>query len=626
MRAPRPSRSHPTAPADLAVELSRVAALMRKGRADDAAEKLQELDTRYPDRVDVLSELVGAFQAAGAVEEARAVADRLVRLHPRDPLALQLQIGADLAAEAPATAITHARAFLAAHPHDPWAPSAARMADELDALLRDAAAAYHIAPADAHAAFDLQEQAMKHLMEGRLPAARRAVATLRRRAPHMVTAVINLALLEWEESQRVPAMNTLRQALAVEPDSHHARSLLVRFLFLSGDVEAAAAEGAWLRGRTLEGDDHLDCAIAFSWLGDDAAVLDCLDGALAAARKHLEGPPPALLLHLGAVAAVRSGNERRARQLWRTAQRSSDPPAVIYTNLDDQQLPVVERHGPWAFEMEEWLGDAFVTTVERFLQRGDERSFRRTLRNTAKTHPGLARLVPAILDRASPILTDTILQMVGDGTVPVMTGTAEAVVAFTLGQRGSDALRLRASQVAMRHGWLPNGEHRMWRGGRWETMLLMGCEIHDEPLIDHPSRIARAMEHAIAALRSGDLATAETLLQAALLVRPDAPDVRHNLAKLRELQGRYDETIAISRDIHARLPDYLFARVSLASDALKHGRLDEARALIDPLMLRSRLHFSELRALVDIQVQIALAEGNAGKAKRWRELGAVVEE
>jgi hypothetical protein len=73
----------------------------------------------------------------------------------------------------------------------------------------------------------------------------------------------------------------------------------------------------------------------------------------------------------------------------------------------------------------------------------------------------------------------------------------------------------------------------------------------------------------------------------------------------------------LTREIHARWPDYLFARCRLADAEIVSGSLDEARRLLDPLLMRSRFHFSEFRALASVISHLNLAEGNIETATEW---------
>ena len=74
---------------------------------------------------------------------------------------------------------------------------------------------------------------------------------------------------------------------------------------------------------------------------------------------------------------------------------------------------------------------------------------------------------------------------------------------------------------------------------------------------------------------------------------------------------------ALVRQIHARDPDYIFARAKLADFHLKRGELEAAKALLDPLMERKRFHTSEFAAFAGGQIAILLAEKKTEGARSW---------
>ena len=103
------------------------------------------------------------------------------------------------------------------------------------------------------------------------------------------------------------------------------------------------------------------------------------------------------------------------------------------------------------------------------------------------------------------------------------------------------------------------------------------------------------------------------------------PDLLNNLAMAYDLQGRHEDAVALTRQIHDRHPDYLFARVALAKLHLQKREITEARALLDPLLTRKRWHFSEYAAFCGAQIELSLAEGNREAAQSWLDMWANVD-
>ena len=143
-----------------------------------------------------------------------------------------------------------------------------------------------------------------------------------------------------------------------------------------------------------------------------------------------------------------------------------------------------------------------------------------------------------------------------------------AVRKFALGRRGSDDLRFQAAMTLVEADQMPPGPVRMWREGEIHELLLTAYEITPEPTDPLPKDVEELSDRVRTALQERDGATAESLLTDALRLHPDHPGLAYNRATAIALQGREDEALAIVREVHARQPDYLFARVRLAEDAV----------------------------------------------------------
>lgn len=82
------------------------------------------------------------------------------------------------------------------------------------------------------------------------------------------------------------------------------------------------------------------------------------------------------------------------------------------------------------------------------------------------------------------------------------------------------------------------------------------------------------------------------------------------------LRGR-QENEGLLRQVHERCPDYLFSRVNLAHLAIRDGDLNRAKELLEPLVKRRRLHYSELGAFCGAQIDLLVAEGKHHEARSW---------
>ena len=196
---------------------------------------------------------------------------------------------------------------------------------------------------------------------------------------------------------------------------------------------------------------------------------------------------------------------------------------------------------------------------------------------------------------------------------------AQTAKEFALGQAGTDEQRMKAANQAVSQGVLPTGHIRFWSQGEWRDVLLMGVEIHSDPDRQHPHRpqVERWLRQALEHMNAGELALAEALLKQALAQEPNAPDLLNNLAATYAATDRQAEAEPIWRSVLERDPDYLFARASLGRIAAQHGNLAEARELLDPLLTRRRMHFSEFATVAIAQIETGLADNKPEEAKSW---------
>jgi len=158
---------------------------------------------------------------------------------------------------------------------------------------------------------------------------------------------------------------------------------------------------------------------------------------------------------------------------------------------------------------------------------------------------------------------------------------------------------------------------RMWIQGQWKELLTLGFQVHEEISRIHSPEVADLLANAVDALHVGDGVTAERILKQALAREPDAPDVINNLAAALELQGRMEEGQQMFRANHQRHPDYFFGRTSMARMLAREGKVDQARAMLAPLLTQRRQHITEFAALCITQIEIHIAEMDLKGAQAW---------
>jgi tetratricopeptide (TPR) repeat protein len=614
-------------PKQLIAELAEAQWLMSRGRSDQALEILRSLDQVYPQRIEVLYELLNAYLELKDHLHYQATCERLLRLKPNDADLTLALAGAYMLNVRPASALRTFRRFLERWPHHERAAEARKtVAELLEPGLGEELDHMGLTGDDGLELAAMHEEGQSLLQQGRYPQSRRVEEELLRRHPHFAPALNNISLTYRIEGDLETAIATAQQVLAFDPENFHALANLTSYLCASGRVDAARQYAQRLRAvDSTKLDVWTKKAEAFSYMGDDQGVLDAFSAA-----EQAEGPllpqEKAVLLHFVAVAAMRLGREEEARQHWRDALKGSPGMVLAEANLADLHLPVGQRNAPWAFSFPQWAPERVVRElagqVARASRRGKDQEITRTVQRYLGQHPEMVVLISIWLDRGDREARDFGLRLALLAETPE---TLAVLRDFALSQRGPDAVRMEAAQAATRAGILPSGPVRLWVRGEWREVMAVGYDIHNEPTWQHSPEVEAWLEEATIALSDHAPQQAEQLLRRALAVEPEAPDLINNLAVAYEQQGRRQEARELIRQMFEQYPDYPFARISMAQLTARDGNLEEAEALLRPLLERQRFHFSEFEAFCHAMIAVYVAGGNYDAARSWLEMWAATD-
>jgi tetratricopeptide (TPR) repeat protein len=319
------------------------------------------------------------------------------------------------------------------------------------------------------------------------------------------------------------------------------------------------------------------------------------------------------------VASWRLGKEKDARRLWKEALKLEPGFRLAKEQLDDLALPPDQRNGPWAFPLPNWVAEGTIRALSKAVsptaRRKDDAAIQGATRQFLEKHPELVFLAPHLLQRSDSTSIDFVLSLSGMAKTSQLLATVEI---FIQGQHGSDERRLKAAQILSESGRVPSGTVRMWMGGKWRDLLLLNFEISDEPHPPHRNpQVQRLSEEAFYALQDREGRRAQELLEQALVLEPDSPTLLNNLAMALEMQGQTENARALLREIYARFPDYFFGIAGMARLALNDGDYEKAHTLLDSLMQRKKLHYTEFDTLSQVQIDVCLAEKNKEGAISW---------
>lgn len=599
-------------------QLQKIEELIDRKRWMEALELLQPLEWRYPNRPEVISDLAFVYAHIGDMRQHQEYCERLVALLPNNADMAYMLAGAYLNNVRPFLALPAFHQALERWPDHRAAAQARQTVADLEVALLTSLAEMHLTGDDAWEIAAWHEEVQSFLEQGKYARARQKAEQILSRHPQFVAALNNISESYFLEGQLDQAIAASQRVLAFAPNNLYALANLTRFAFLGG--RPAEAQSWAERLQAVEPpipDGQVKKAEAFSYLGNDQAVLDAF---LAAERDGMKIAPPqdAYLYHLAGVAYARMGQEDQARRHWKEALKRLPMLHQARNNLDNLDRPVGEQYAPWPFDLPQWVSRDRFKELSSYLRPAakskNNQAVTEKVRQFLKVHPELVTLVPVLLDRGGPEAGDFTLRLVMMAETPELLG---ALRDFALGQRGPDQLRLQAADVLARFGVIPAGKARLWLRGAWTEVAVFGYELHDEILGNHSPQVRAMMEKIQEALHGGDGARAEQLLKKALALDPNSPNLQNNLARAYSMQGRNPEGLALIRQVHERHPDYLFARVNLAHNAVHEGDLNQAKVLLEPLLNQRRLHYSELASLCGAQIDLLLAEGKRDDARSW---------
>lgn len=579
-------------------------------RWEEAAEILEALNQRHPKRPEILSPLTDVYAGLGEVVQMLDTAETWRQVAPRAPGALH----ALLRAYASLNYLVHTwragQQFVREFPDDSRAEVVRAITAAAETDLQEPLPDLNVTVAEGIELAEWHERARLAMLRNRYPEAQRLCETLLAKYPTFAPALNNLALLHHVAGRLDDATAITRRVLELTPDNVHALANLTHYHMMRADVDAARETAARLRASTAEAADRaVKIAEALGFVGDDAGLLELV--------RETEATPHPFILRLGGVAAWRLGRSNEALALWQAAQRLDPDDELVRDALTDLKRPVGYREGPTAFPLQEWVSYSVVQELQRAVERvRGEAAIQAAARSVVERHPYLERLAPLLLERVGKAGREYVLGLAGLAQTPAL---LEAVRDFALGQHGSDRLRLQAAQLATRYGALATGTVRMWMEGAWHDTLMLGMQLHGEPLhpFPHSREVMKWMKAAAEAAGRDDQVEAERLLRLALRAEPDQPDLLNNLAGVYSATGRRDQAEAVIRAVFARDPDYLFGRTNLARLLAQQGQLAEAQALLDALYARRSMHYTEFASFCSAQIEVLLGRQDRAAARQW---------
>lgn len=603
-------------------QLEHIDELLADGETTEAGRQLEELHQTNPRNPDILWELLRIFAQVDDKRHYLRYAQRLAELIPGDEDALKATATAYLLNMFPALAIKSYQTFLRRFPNSPEIAEIRSQLEKLIPILHQSLEGRNL-PEENWLEVAIQQDMVRFNLEfGYFAEARSAANQLLRLVHNFTPALNNLSQVEWIAGNAEAAISNAKRVLEIDPANYHACANIARYFLFSGKSDEAVHYIERL--KSIQSDDTdiwLKKLEAYSYVGDDKAVLDTIEQALESERADVIAAH-AIFWHYGAVAAMRLGDEETARLWWERALEEEPNFELAKENLDDLEKPSHERYAPWLFGLGEIISRTEIDKVLRAIQStaASPRELSPTeISRLVAQFPGIVQRLALSLQRGDAQARDFALRFASFFDTPDI---IEVVKNYAQGQDGPDESRTQAAMLVYQKKALPSGNQRMWLRGQWSDLLLFGFEITEEPssTFKHSDEVIELLANAIEATNEERFEEAEGFLQQALALDPGKPDLLNNLAALYNRQGRDSEGNTLIREIFAQHPDYFFAITNMANIYVQQGELEEAQKLIEPLLQQDKYHISEMRALCQTQINLSLTKKEVANARRWFEM------
>jgi len=601
-------------------ELDQVYDLLQKKQWTAAVEILDPLNKGYPNRIEILTALNETYYELGLNVKFLEVGEQLVRIAPGDDDFVLNLGGAYMNNVFPSHALKVFRRFLERWPDHEQANKTRESVTVLETMINELLTQTGlIGEVDAFELALLHEEIQ--ILQGRekYPEGTRAAQKMLQRAPRFTPTLNNLSLMQMAEGELAAALETAQKVLEIAPENYHALSNSTRFHCMQGDFETARMYANRLRDivHSDNVDQWVKKAEAFSFLGDDQAVLEVFEGARRSG--HLESPlGDAFLYHLAAVAKIRLGDEKTARAYWKKALEISPGLDLARENHLDLHKPAAERHAPWAFSLQYWVHDKARRALSQLIsgtsRKMSQEVVKKLLNRFLNDFPEMVALLPVLLERGDSSARQFAFLIC---TSADRADLLEVLEKFTFGQHGPLSLRRDAAMELYKRGRLASKKVRLWSGEKWDDLLLLAFEITDGPTQDHSPQVQKLLRRGISLLQEGENEEAEQLILKALELEPESADLKNNLAVAYEKQGRKKESYTLLHEIFDNHPDYLFGQINMAKFYISKKKFDQANELLDTVMLLDKMHILEFGSMCQAQIDLSLAKKEIEVAKSW---------
>ncbi|MEM9543237.1 MAG: tetratricopeptide repeat protein [Cyanobacteria bacterium P01_E01_bin.42] len=592
--------------------------LLAVGDVDNALIKLQQLDKLYPDRPEVLKYLAYTYNKLGYAALYQLNLEKWVQAEPEESTPLLGLAVAYLENDRPSLALETFTLARDKFPKLQEDEELGKTISELEGAISEISKELGMEAGErTQKIMLLHEKAMSALAINNFAETRQHAEQLLEIEPNFAGALNNLSFAYWFDNQPEEAIAITERCLSANPHSYHALSNYIAYQTWQGHGDGLEEYAERLKENRetwhKDPDYWTKAAEAFSWLEDDESLFGLYK--VAEENNKLERLM-GIFYHYLAAAHLRQKHDGEARSFWEKALEKSPGLELARENLEDLKEPAGQHHSPWSFSGDRWLFGTMKKDVVNAIADtdGDTDELEKIVPSYLEKYPKLNILIPQMIKRGDPRSRAIALLLAKYAKTPELLTVLKE---FSLSDIGPDAMRHEAAALVSNEGLIPAGETRMWIQGKWQDIFLIGIELHNEMVDEHTPETSKLLSQGIKELKATHHQKAEEIFKQALELNPEARDLNYNLAIAYQLQDRDKEAEEICQQLYDRDPDYPFARIALAKYHLDRKEIEDAEALVQPMIQWKSMNYLAFHFLCQVNIEIGLMKKEMEKARSW---------
>jgi Flp pilus assembly protein TadD len=422
----------------------------------------------------------------------------------------------------------------------------------------------------------------------------------------------NLSQALFSHGQPNEAIRTARWVAEHHPNNIQALGNLTRFLAWTGQTEAA--HQVWDQLKPLVPQEYttlMKKVEAAAIMKDDEEVYRLLTEKVKEEKQDQEITLREQLYL--AVAEANLGHHNPAKRRLKDLQERVPWAGEILKALQARKpgLGWADRF-PY-FHASELLPQKELIALFALIERQDKMPaarFRREIKRYATRFPQL------VLMGKKTLLEDQQIEAAVVFLTALGTPEAYAVLReFGLSQSGDDGIRMQALSALADAGQFSEDETiRFWQNGEWRNLRLKKMEITGEREPAYTLRVHELLDEALEDFHENRLSEAEKKYKSILILEPNAKEAYNNLATIYARQDKRDRARELFFEAIKLDPLYVLPRCNLAIFSLDEDNVEEAEAIIAPLIDVSQLNQHEMAFLSYIRARIAIEHENYDQA------------